>query len=333
MNMNWSNIQKNGWLNENIKILSIDGGGIRGVFAARYLSKIEEDIKKPIHEYFDLITGTSTGGIIALALARGIPAQEIENLYAENADKIFKPKNWLLSKLGLQGKGFSCGYDNKELKMLLSKTLGDAKVKDAYTCLCIPAVEHNKAQPKVFKTPHNKNLHIDCNLSMVDVALCTAAAPTYFEAHSIEGHDCKLDGGLWANNPVLVGIAEAVNNGIGLNKIKILSIGTGANIYDAKNSKAFKGGFLSWKKDLIDVILNVQSEGALFTAKHLIGENLKRIDFTPSRELSLDSVKKEDIKYMRHEADTLFSTTYKNNENVFETFFSDEPVNKKLKTG
>lgn len=329
MNKQWDKIHENGWDKEEIRVLSIDGGGIRGIFAARYLSKIEADIKKPIHEYFDLITGTSTGGIIALALAQGIPACEIETLYTENADKIFKPKNLLLSKLGPLNKLFSCSYDNTELKILLSKILGDAKIKDAYTFLCIPAVEHSKAKPKVFKTPHNKNLHVDANKRMVDIALSTAAAPTYFKAHSIEGHDCNLDGGLWANNPVLVGIAEAVHNGIALNNIKVLSIGTGANIYNANNRSAVNGGLLSWNKKLIDVILNVQAEGALFTAKHLIGENLRRIDFVPSRELSLDSISKEDLDYMKHEADTVFARTYKNDVHIFNSFFK-EALNKSV---
>lgn len=320
MNIDWDIVKKNGWPSEDINILSIDGGGIRGIFAARYLSKIEEDIKRPIYEYFDLITGTSTGGIIALALAKGVSAKEIEELYVENGERIFKPKNMLLSKLKIDS-FFSCKYDNSELKRLLIKTFGDSRLKDAYTFLCIPAVEHNKAKPRVFKTPHSPWLHTDANISMVDVALSTAAAPTYLKAHSIDGHDCKLDGGLWANNPVLIGIVEAIKNKVALDKIKVLSIGTGTNIYDANNSKAFNGGLIKWNKALVEVMLNVQSEGALFTAKHLIGNNLKRIDFVPSHKLSLDSVDKNDIAYMQHEADVAFANTYKNNENIFKSFF------------
>ena len=245
MSIDWGNIHKNGWNKESVKILSIDGGGIRGLFAARYLSKIEEEIKQPIYKYFDLITGTSTGGIIALALSYGISANEIEKLYMDNAKDIFKPKNPCIAKLGPINKLFSCTYDNRHLKKIMESKFGEAKIKDSNTFLCIPAVEHNKAKPKVFKTPHNKRLHIDGNLKMLDVALSTAAAPTYFEAYSIDGHDCKLDGGLWANNPVLIGIAEAINNGIDINKIKVLSIGTGSNIYDANNKKAKNGGLLS----------------------------------------------------------------------------------------
>jgi patatin-like phospholipase/acyl hydrolase len=82
------------------------------------------------------------------------------------------------------------------MKRLLDETFGDAKLKDAYSFLCIPAVEHNKAKPKVFRTPHSPWLHVDADISMVDVALSTAAAPTYLKAHTINGHDCKLDGGL-----------------------------------------------------------------------------------------------------------------------------------------
>jgi uncharacterized protein len=320
MSKDWNHVQKNGWECDNVKILSIDGGGIRGIFAARYLAKIEQDLGSPINESFDLITGTSTGGIIAIATSLGIPAKEIEALYAENGNIIFKPKNRILSRLNLDCI-FSCKYDSGELKRLLVSTLGDSKMSDAQTFLCIPAVEHNKAKPKVFKTPHNSQLHIDANISVVDIALSTAAAPTYLKAHSISGHDCKLDGGLWANNPVLIGIAESVKNGVSLNKIKILSIGTGETFYNSTNNRAFNGGLIRWNKKLVDVMLNVQSEGALQIAKYLIGDNLKRINFTPTRSLSLDSVKKTDIDFMKQEADTVFAKTYKNDQNIYNSFF------------
>lgn len=318
--VNWNNIHEKGWKKDNIKILSIDGGGIRGVFAARYLSKIEQELGKPICDYFDVITGTSTGGIIALALSIGIPSKEIEELYVDHGSQIFKSKTKIRGTLG---KLFKCSYDNSELKKILEGILGDLKIKDASTFLCIPAVEHNKAKPKVFKTPHNSCLHIDANIRMVDVALSTAAAPTYFPAYSIDGHDCKLDGGLWANNPVLLGIAEAVHNDVALSNIKVLSIGTGANLYNAKNSKAFNGGLFSWSRDILDVILNVQAEGALNTGKYLIGENLKRVDFIPTRKISLDSTKKSDIRYIQSEADNVFANTFKNNENINQFFFID----------
>jgi uncharacterized protein len=118
MSIDWNNIKKNGWSSKNVNILSIDGGGIRGIFAARYLSRIEEDIKRPIHNYFDLITGTSTGGIIALALANGVPARDIEELYAKNGKDIFKPKSLILSKLKLDCL-FSCRYDNTTMDAVI----------------------------------------------------------------------------------------------------------------------------------------------------------------------------------------------------------------------
>jgi len=323
MLIDWEKVKSNGWPNKEVKVLSIDGGGIKGIYAARYLARIEEEIGEPIHKYFDLITGTSTGGIIALGLSLGIPAKEIEDLYYENAQLIFKPKRRLIHKLKM-GNLNTTSYDSNALRKLLEEKFGDRLLKDSKTFLCIPAVEHSKAKPKVFKTPHNKSLHIDAKLKMVDVALSTAAAPTFFKAHSVNGHDCKIDGGLWANNPSVIGIAEAIVNDINIKDIKVLSIGTGANVYDADNNIAIKGGILNWGKRLIDLILNVQADGALFTAKHLIGHNLKRVNFIPTRQLSLDSTAVSDLNYMKQEADDSFADTFRGREDVFRSFFLSE---------
>ena len=320
--LNWEKIKLEGWKPKNgeyFKILSIDGGGIRGLFPAQYLANIENSTGKKINESFDLIIGTSTGGIIALGLSIGIPASKIVELYENNAGDIFKQTlfNKIFKKFGML---FKNSYTNKSLIKLLIDTFDGKKMLDADVMLCIPSLEHTKARPKVYKTPHNTKYHWDQNLEMWKVALATSAAPLYFPPATEDG--CKLDGGLWANNPILVGITESLHHNIPLEKIKILSIGTGENLYSGDDSIFKNGGLLSWKTNLVDIFMNAQCYAAENTAKYLINEdNLVRINFTSSKKIGLDCLNKSCLEELKREADISFMNTFKNNQNVENKFF------------
>lgn len=320
--IDWDKVKKEGWSvkdRRNARILSIDGGGIRGIFPAQFLARIEDQINCSIHEYFDLIVGTSTGGIIALGLTLGIPAKEIVDLYLNNAEKIFKPKQDFIPK---QFPGWLCSkYDNSSLANILKDTFKENRLVDANTFLCIPSIEHHKAKPKVYKTPHNANLHIDEKELMWKVALATSAAPIYFPAF-IDESSCKLDGGLWANNPTTIGIAEAVYNGFSLDQIKVLSIGTGKNIYAADNKIAANGGIINWKSNLVEVTMNSQSEGYHAISKYLIRDKLTRIDFISKKKLELDSIAPDEINILVQEANTAFEESFRNNECIENNFFT-----------
>lgn len=315
--LNWETIKENGWPKKDcFKILSIDGGGIRGLFPAKYLSYIEEDIGGKIYEHFDLITGTSTGGIIALALSLGIPAQDIAKLYQENARRIFK------RRFGCWGGFLGAQYTNAELIRLLKDTFGDTKMKDAQTMLCIPSVEHCGAKPKVYKTPHHPQLHIDQECAMWEVALATSAAPYYFPAATLGDGECKLDGGIWSNNPILVGVAEAMYNGYSLDCIKVLSLGTGESAYQGKNKRAQKGGKGNWRLKIIDFIVCTQSEGVINTAKYILGDNLTRINFQCEKGIKLDAVDDETLNLLCKEAKFKFASSFRNNEQVYSKFYA-----------
>jgi len=296
-----------------LRILSIDGGGMKGILPAVYLKRIEEQLGKPIYQFFDMICGTSTGGIIALGLATGISASNISDIYIKKGEKIF-PKNLLTNSL------LSAKYSNKQLLELLKDVLGEKRLEDAYTMLCIPSIEHHKAEPKVFKTPHHKDYILDGCRFMWEVALATSAAPLFFPAAEIGEAECKIDGGLWANNPLLVAIAEAKKLGFGLEQVKILSLGTGDSIYQVSNEVAKKSGLKSWGTNLVDLTFQVQSKSATYTASYLLGENLCRISPTFGRKLSLDSTEKEDIVFMVIEANQLYEKTFIK-EGVRDKFF------------
>lgn len=286
-----------------LRILSIDGGGIKGIIPSVYLKRIEQLLGSKIYQFFDIICGTSTGGIIGLGLSAGISADEISKLYIERGKEIF-PKGRFTNNF------LSAKYSNKKLKSLLKETLSEKKIKDAHTMLCIPAIEHHKAEPKVYKTPHHTDYIVDGDRYMWEVALATSAAPMYFPAAEIGESECKLDGGLWANNPLLVAIAEAKKLGFGLEQIKIFSLGTGDAIYQVNNDVAKKSGITSWGTNIIDLTFQVQSKSATYTAKYLLGDNLCRISPTLGTKLSLDTTKKEDIDCMIKEANFLYEKTF-----------------------
>ncbi|GGB53115.1 CBASS cGAMP-activated phospholipase [Fictibacillus barbaricus] len=305
------------------RVLSIDGGGMKGVIPAQYLKRIEENTGRPIHEHFDLITGTSTGGIIALGLSIGLPAAEITKIYSEEGKKIF-------SKSLFSNKFSSAKYDNKHLKKLLINQYGEKRMRDAMTMLCIPSIEHHKAEPKVFKTPHHSDYIQDGERFMWEVGLATSAAPTYFPAASIGEGECKIDGGLWANNPILVAIGEAKKLGFSLDQIRVLSLGTGDCIYSVDNKVAENGGLIKWKSNLVDFTFQAQSKSATYTAKYLIGDNLYRITPTFGRPLQLDSTDTKDIAFMISEANHLFERTYIK-EDIFERFFNETSLKQHVK--
>lgn len=195
------------------KILSIDGGGIKGLFSAEVLKSIEEQFDHPVSEYFDMICGTSTGGLIALSLSLNIPAYEIVEFYKNEGPKIFPNKTQLSRRLAFCRQLFwRAKYSNKELQRALVNIFGDRKMEDSNSLLCIPSYNLTAGRPKVFKSPliingENKWPY-DAGLKMKDVALATSAAPTYFPVYQI-GNEYFTDGGVWCNNPAICGLTEA----------------------------------------------------------------------------------------------------------------------------
>lgn len=217
------------------KILSVDGGGIKGLYPARILQLIEERYQLKIADQFDMICGTSTGGLIALALSIGKPASEIVSLYQNKGQEIFPDPKTKIGKAFQLTKqlGFGGKYKKDALQDSLIDLFGETTLKDASTYLCIPSFNLTLGMPRVFKNPHpNGNLFKDANIKMVDAALATSAAPSYLPVHEIN-NALYCDGGMWANNPSLCGLLEALDYFVGEEKpydsYKILSLPTISN--------------------------------------------------------------------------------------------------------
>lgn len=255
-------------------ILSIDGGGILGLYSANILSRIEKEFfnGEPLSSHFDLITGTSTGGIIALALATGLKAEIIQDFYIEYANMIFPKKRQ--KRMGI----LKSKYSNEQLKNGLIKCFGDKKIKDCKTLVCIPSINVATCTPLVFKTNNDGMLNRDEECKLIDIALATSAAPLYFPIHSFDSYQGLVDGGLWQNNPSLIGIIEALSYFVGDGKkfdnISILSIGNpSSSIKHSINTKNKESGIIKWKDKIVTLPMQVNSIGTDYIIKILQRSN------------------------------------------------------------
>jgi patatin-like phospholipase/acyl hydrolase len=256
------------------RILSIDGGGIRGVFPAAFLAKLEEHLDAPLSSYFDLIAGTSTGGIIAIGLGLGLSAKDILKLYEEQGPAIFDQHhgaigNFVRQRLRGGVHWIGAKYSSQPLHDALAGILGERQLGESRTRLVVPAWHPMLERVYIYKTAHHLRLETDYRARALDVAMATAAAPTFLKPHMTADAIELVDGGVWANNPIGVATIEAVGM---LNwpvaRLKILSIGT---INDVKPSPRWTGK-LPMASSLARLFMAGQSHSALGTAKILTGD-------------------------------------------------------------
>jgi len=279
------------------RILSLDGGGIRGVFPAAFLARLEEAVGAPIGSYFDLIAGTSTGGIIAIGLGLGLPASEILKLYVDRGPEIFDqhhgPVENLIRKAARGVRHlFTTKHSSEALRDALVDVLGSRKLGESRTRLVIPAWHPVTERVYIYKTAHHLRLETDYKQPAIDAALATAAAPTFLKPHMTESAVELVDGGVWANNPIGVAAIEATGLlGWPGNQLKILSIGT---INEPGRLPTLRGR-LPMALSVTRLFMAGQSHSALGTAKIITGDvherqAIWRIDHTaPEGRYSLDN--------------------------------------------
>lgn len=279
-------------------VLSIDGGGVRGIFAAAVLAGLERDTGTRIVDHFDLVVGTSTGGIIALGLGAGMSPEEILALYVDNADAIFpaRRRHILVRPLSL----VRAKYKADGLRQVLQRVFGDMLLCESSVPLVIPTYNIGENAVYLFKTPHHDRLRRDWRVPMWQVAMATTAAPTFFPAYSLPSDHVRLvDGGVWANSPSMVGVVEAVSMfGQSLEQIRLFSLGTTvAATYRPR--RLDRGGLIHWVQspNVAQVLLAAQSQGAFTASEHLLGrgrafrlsppapESLAKLDAADARDL------------------------------------------------
>ncbi len=285
------------------RILSIDGGGLKGAMPASFLATVEEQTGERIVDHFDLIVGTSTGGIIALGLGLGLQAGEILEFYKEKGPAIFgqSADNLWLRRFGSLGRKirqlFRSKYDPERLREAISNVFPGRRLGESQTRLVIPAWHSVRRAPYLFKTAHHPRLELDYKGEVVDVAMATAAAPTYFPAHQIESGTILADGGIWANNPTGVAAVEATAVlGWDMSSVRILSLGcTDEHFLVDRNTGYASLGLTGG----VEMMFQGQSFGALSTAKLLLGgdqaalNRLCRVDVTvPAKFAAMDDAKR-----------------------------------------
>jgi len=279
---------------DRFQILSLDGGGAKALFTAHVLARLEKDLDVSITDSFDLIAGTSAGGIVALALGAGLTPSEIVEHYEELVEAVFPVTRRRLWRRPRQL--IAPIYDADALRTALTKVLGERLLGESVKRLVIPAWDVQRGAVHIFKTPHHERLVRDWRLSMVDIAMATSAAPLYFPAARVDGHRL-IDGGVWANNPSVVAIAEAVSMlGVPLASTRVLNVGTIDQLTN-HHKRLDRGGLLNWAKPIAPLILNAGSRGGQGIAEHLIGkDSYARFDArVPGDLYALDSADADDI--------------------------------------
>jgi patatin-like phospholipase/acyl hydrolase len=276
------------------QILALDGGGVKALFTAHVLARLEDDLGVCIRDSFDLIAGTSAGGIIALALGAGLRPADIVQHYQQLAATVFPAnrRRWWRLPARLRRPT----YPQQPLRDTLHQVFGDRRLGDSDRRLVIPAWDVQCGQVHLFKTPHHPRLTRDWKIPMVDVALATTAAPTFLAAARVDGHRL-VDGGTWANNPSVVAITEAVNLlGMPLNAIRVLNVGTTDEVTNHPK-KLDNGGLATWARHAAQLVLTASSRGAQGIAEHLVGrDRYSRFDAqVPAGLYRLDDADPDDL--------------------------------------
>lgn len=239
-------------------------------------------------EYFDLIVGTSTGGIVALGLGLGLSAERILKLYEELGPFVFGGNRLVRA---LQHWGFA-KYQTKNLKAALVEWFGDHRLGESSVRLVIPSTNLETGEVYIFKTAHVARFERDFKVPVVDVAMATAAAPTYFPTYWLASGVPLVDGGVWANNPTGLAVVEAIGVlGWPREEVCVLSLGCSTSPLDVRSARTFAHGKAYWATKVVDVFMAGQSSMSLGTAAVLLGhEKVVRIcPVVPRGRFALDA--------------------------------------------
>lgn len=283
-----------------MKILSLDGGGIRGIISAVWLQELQRKLDKPIYETFDLIAGTSTGAILAVALGLGMDPGDILSMYLEKAPLIFPQNKYKriagrISRL-FRGHGFSQPkYDDIILNSILKDILGHSKFGDMKTNIIVPAYDLEHMQSRVFKSWRNEYK----DLSSWEIVRASAAAPTYLSAYKmvVMGRETHfVDGGVIANNPSMCAVAEAMRLGSPKEDILLVSLGTGqgSNVFAGEELEHW--GPIQWATNIITVLIDGNNDVQNYHVSMLLNGNSFRFQMTlPKENYRLDKATKKNL--------------------------------------
>ena len=266
-----------------IRVLAIDGGGIRGIIPAMIMDEIEKRTGKPIAKLFHLIAGTSTGGILALGLTRPDPrnqdspkytAKEAIGLYDNDGARIFSRSVWhrIHSRFGLADEK----YPAKGIEAVLDEYLGDARISDALTDVLITSYEIEQRFPFFFRSSKARQ-DPTYDFPMVKAARATSAAPTYFEPLKLETEEtvdyyALIDGGVYANNPAMCAYVEAKTTYAEAKPedFLLVSLGTGQLTRPLLYKEVKDWGLIEWAQPILNVVFDGVSDTVDYQLRQLL---------------------------------------------------------------
>lgn len=267
-----------------VRILSIDGGGIRGVIPAVILSEVERRAGRPIHELFDLVVGTSTGGLIALALTAPTsgggarPASELVDLYEREGSRIFERSLW--KRLTSVGGLLDERYSSAGLEDVLDRYVGDTKLSAALTPVMVTSYDLHARTAFFFRSSKAVD-EPEYDFPMKVAARATSAAPTYFEPVRVQGLASDrestyalVDGGVFANNPAMCGFVEASCSHPAAERFVVLSLGTGEQTRTIAYDDAKDWGLVEWARPMLNVVFDGVSDTVDFQLAQLLSSHV-----------------------------------------------------------
>jgi patatin-like phospholipase/acyl hydrolase len=273
-------------------ILSMDGGGIRGILTARILERLEAAVPGFLTNV-DLFAGTSTGGLLTCGLAYGMNPTELRQLYEECANAVFA--DTLLDNIKDLGNLIGAQYGIKPLKEVLVKRFGDTTLGELPKKVLISAFDlDNEAEPPAVRTWKMKFFHnypgpnSDGRELVVDAAIRTSVAPTYFPIY--QGY---IDGGVAASNPAMCALAQALHRSTGgqqLGAVRLLSLGTGFNPHYLP-SKNGDWGLVNWAPHLVSLMLEGSSGLVDYQCRQVMEDQYHRVNPTLPRPIDMDKIR------------------------------------------
>lgn len=320
------------------RILAIDGGGIRGLLPAMVLTELERIAGRRVHELFDLVVGTSTGAVLALGLTTpgrgGSPrytAEELRALYLDEGPNIFSRS--LAYRVRSIGGVANAKYPASSIEEVLQRYFGEARLADALGDVLVTAYETEERAPFLLRS-RRARARDDSDFAVRDVARAATAAPTFFPPALVTGADgvswSLIDGGVYANNPAMVGVVEAMA-AYGASDVLSLSLGTGAITRPLPNRRIRAWGLLRWARPLVNIVFDAGTSTVDFQATALsrttsdLAEHV-RLDI-PLTTVSddIDDASPDNLRALLDLADRLLSERADDLERVAESLVTGAP--------
>jgi patatin-like phospholipase/acyl hydrolase len=303
-------------MSDYLKILSIDGGGIRGLIPALVLARIEQIAKKPIAELFDVIAGTSTGGILALGLTCAgedahprYSAADLVEMYVKEGRTIF-PHEFCAPVRQLLGPK----YPAKGREKVLAAKLGDARLKDALTSVIVTSYDIERREPIFFRSSLARE-SADHDFAARDVALATSAAPTYFPpvrlpAPRLEPAYALVDGGVFANNPGMCAFVDDTTVKGVSERVLMVSLGTGVLTRRLPYKDAKGWGLIEWAPKILDVVFDGVSDTVDYQLKTILADRYYRLQVKLDEASdNMDDASARNIEDLKREAEKLIDAS------------------------